>query len=148
MSEIDCFKGISNKMTFNFHFFNREQFFKKKYSDLSATELVKLWHHLVELSEKSLVDWIHEGMSTPRSPKYRNYRYFPNPSKYTHPANVPEYAEWAAFRLGSEQRLCGFVIPAEHHGVSFGDDKYPLCSNTFYVVFYDHGHGFYVTKKK
>ena len=145
---LSCFSGISNRMTFNFHFFDNTQFFKKSYSDLTSEEFLRLGQQLIDLSEKSIFEWSQERMSSPNSSKFRNYGEFPDNSKYTPPRNIPEYAEWVAFRLGSRLRLCGFLIPTEHNGKRLDGENHELCSNTFYVVFYDHDHGFYITRKK
>lgn len=146
--QADCFQGISNRMTFNFHYFDNTQFFKKSYSSLTAEEFLRLGQQLIDLSEKSILEWSKERMASRNSSKFRSYGEFPDNSKYVPPKNIPEYAEWVAFRLGSTLRLCGFIVPAEHNGKRPNNEKHELCSNTFYVVFYDHDHGFYLTKKK
>lgn len=146
--EILCFKNISGKMKFNFHFFDKSQFFMKSFLDLNAQEFLRLGDQLVELSEKSIVEWSYERMASRNSARYRNYGDFPKKSEYRHPKNVPEHAEWVAFRLGSLLRICGFIIPSKYHGSVLPDENWSLCSNTFYVVFYDHDHGFYKTKKR
>lgn len=145
---LTCFSGISHRMKFNFHFFDNTQFYKKSYSDLTPEEHERLGQQLIDLSEKSILEWRQEKMSSPRSTKFRSYGDFPSKSKYRCPKNIPENAEWVAFRLGSKLRLCGFMVPKEYNGQLLDNETDVLCSNTFYVVFYDHDHGFYLTDKQ
>jgi hypothetical protein len=64
--------------------------------------------------------------------KFGIYGDFPPADKteYTHPQKVPQDAKWAKLHINGPAVLIGHVI-----------------SNTFYIVFLDKTHKFYLTKK-
>jgi hypothetical protein len=136
--------NIHKLMNFNLNFFNREQAHASDFDQLDHAELLKLINKFVHFSDKSLFDWSCEtagGHSL-----FVNYRKFPKPSEFKHPACVPHDVEWCRFRIGSKLRLIGFVVPNSFHGMmkeGFCYDK-----NTFYVVFVDKEHKFYMTEKR
>lgn len=63
--------------------------------------------------------------------KFTIYGGFPKESDYEHPKSIPEDAEWARIHIGGKEVVAGHVV-----------------KNTFYVVFLDSEHRFYITKKK
>lgn len=140
--DLTHFKSISDKMKFNFHFFDQTQFSKKSYIDLSKAELLGIGEKIIDFSSKSLKEWDHSLMATKKSKIYEIYGEFPSNSEFFYPKHVPNFVAWGRFRLGNKIRLCGFVIPAQYAGIKIDGCSEPLCTNTFYVVFYDHGHKF------
>ncbi len=63
--------------------------------------------------------------------KFVKYGGFPAKSKYTHPKDVPEDAHWARIHVDGTHVIAGHIW-----------------ENTFYVVFLDHDHTFYISEKK
>ncbi|TXJ27112.1 MAG: hypothetical protein E6Q24_09315 [Chitinophagaceae bacterium] len=63
------------------------------------------------------------------SDKFTLYGNFPERSAYTHPPHVPQDANWARIHVDGTHILAGHVF-----------------RNTFFVVFLDQDHTFYITK--
>ncbi len=78
---------------------------------------------------------------------YINYGDFPRKSNFFHPKNVPHQVYWGRFRLDLDLRLLGFVVPDDYHGKTNIKTGMTYDKNTFYVVFLDPEHNFYITKK-
>ena len=76
------------------------------------------------------------------------YGSFPSKSEFVHPKHVPHQAQWARFRLESKLRLIGFTIPTELHKNTHNKTGEFYDKNTFYVVFLDRDHKFFLTEKK
>lgn len=135
---------VHNLMRFNLNFFNRDQTHACDFEQLDRDELLKLINKFVHFSDKSLVDWSFEKAG--KHNLFVNYRKFPRPSEFQHPACVPHDVEWCRFRIGSKLRLVGFVVPNSFHGLT----KEGFCydKNTFYVVFIDKEHKFYMTERR
>ena len=70
------------------------------------------------------------------------YGSFPKKSDFTHPKHVPIDVNWARFRLESDMRLIGFLIPPNTDGISMA------AVNTFFIVFLDQGHRFYLSETR
>jgi hypothetical protein len=136
--------SIHKLMRFNLNFFNRDQEYASDFDELDHEELLKLINKFANFSGKSLLDWSNETAGGHNL--FVNYRKFPRPSEFQHPACVPHDVEWCRFRIGSKLRLIGFVVPSSLHGVA----KEGFCydKNTFYVVFIDKQHKFYMTEKR
>ncbi|WP_058976147.1 hypothetical protein [Pseudomonas syringae] len=136
--------NIHKLMNFNLNFFNRDQPHTSDFDKLEGGELLKLVNKLVNFSDKSLIGWSYETAGGHNL--FVNYRTFPSPSGFRHPACVPHDVEWCRFRIGSKLRLIGFVIPNSFHGVM--KDGFCYDKNTFYVVFIDKEHKFYMTEER
>jgi hypothetical protein len=63
--------------------------------------------------------------------KFCIYGGFPSKSLFVHPSNIPEDANWARIHIDGTHIIAGHVF-----------------QNTFYVVFLDHDHTFFVSEKK
>lgn len=131
-------------MRFNFNFFDRNQSHASDFEELGHEELLKLINKFVNFSDKSLLEWSNETAGGHNL--FVNYRNFPNPSEFKHPACVPHDVEWCRLRIGSKLRLIGFVVPPNLHGVA--KDNFYYDKNTFYLVFIDKEHKFYMTEKR
>lgn len=70
---------------------------------------------------------------------------FQKKSDFKHPLYVPFEAQWARFRINNLSRLIGFVIPAKSHAKQHSTTHEYFDKNTFYVVFLDRNHRFYLT---
>jgi len=67
------------------------------------------------------------------SKSFTNYGDFPpkNKTEFTHPSHVPEDAQWARIHINGKQCLAGHVV-----------------NNTFYLVFLDENHRFWISDLK
>ena len=142
--------NISYRMKFNFSYFDSSQASGLNLSQLSGDSGNKLFKKLIEFSRESLAHWgnIKIGSGKHRNSVYVNYGDFPKNSKFKHPKFVPHQANWGRFRLESDMRLVGFVVPNEYHDLINEKTKLRYDKNTFYIVFIDPSHGFYLTKEK
>jgi hypothetical protein len=75
------------------------------------------------------------------------YGAFPQKSKFCHPKHVPHQVCWGRFRLDFSGRLVGFILPAEYDGKYHAKTGKRFDCNTFYVVFLDANHSFYIGKE-
>ena len=113
------------------------------------SKLVKLMNKLKDFTRQPLKFWENEkigkgkrGGKGNRQSCLEIYREFPKNSAFTHPPYVPEDVWWARFRIDNDTRLIGFVIPDNlEKGIAESFDY-----NTFYVVFLDENHQFYLSK--
>lgn len=136
--------GILKFMKFNFKFFDAEQEHGSSFDDLTNEDAKKLLKKIVSFSGKSLNEWATENAGGNGLTVYARYGDFPKPSGFKHPPHVPHEAVWGRFRLGNKYRLVGFVIPDSLNMVC--KESYCYEKNTFYVVFIDKEHKFYLTE--
>ena len=138
---------------FNFHYMDFSQEAGQTFKDWSHDRLYKLQDKLKEFCAFPLKHWttVKMGGGGKKSKKKKQnvleiYGNFPTNTDFVHPKAVPHEVQWARFRLGSEARLIGFVLPIEFcHEVHKGT-KINFDCNTFYVVFLDKDHRFYKTE--
>lgn len=142
--------NISRRMKFNFSFIDETQGLGLNITKLSKDQSNKLITKLKEYSRESFIHWerMKIGSGNHRNSVYVNYITFPNHSNFTFPKNVPHQVEWGRFRLESGLRLVGFTIPNDYHDKIHKKSGCRFDINTFYIVFFDHEHNFYPTKKK
>jgi len=130
---------LATKCKFNFAYFindNAGQDFK----DWTYKQLYELFDKLKEYSKFSLSHWESENLLI-------KYLGFPTNTDFTLPKSIPHQAIWSRFRLEGDSRLIGFVIPDEFKYEEQNKSGYRFDTNTFYVVFLDENHRFYITKK-
>lgn len=130
---------LSTRCKFNFHYFQAGPP-GQAWGDWDHSELSKLLQKLQFYSESSLTNWEKEGVLC-------IYNSFPSKSDFSHPKTVPHDVRWARFRLEQKVRLVGFVVPSSLDGQPHCSSKKLFCSNTFYVVFLDREHRFYITER-
>lgn len=140
--------NICNRSKFNFSYFDinhpGQDFVDWNDTD-GNSKLVKLINKLKEFTRESLLHWEEEKIGSAKKRGGRQsvleiYKEFPKSSAFRHPPHVPEDVWWGRFRIDNSTRLAGFVIPKELNGNSEYD------CNTFYVVFLDKNHQFYITQ--
>lgn len=113
------------------------------FQDLTEEQCKKMFEKIKEYSRESLKHWekVKHGVST----EFAIYGSFPKKSQFTHPMHVPHQAEWARFRLEGDFRLVGFIVPEELHGTEHTKSGERFDRNTFYIVFLDPDHQFYIS---
>lgn len=134
--------NISSRLKFNLSYFRPESP-GYDFSNLTQEKLNELIVKIKEYSREPLIYWENQNA-------YEKYGKFPEKSDFFHPESVPTEISWGRFRIGRMERLVGFTIPQNSHGEkrSFGGKDYFLDYNTFYVVFLDLDHKFYITSSK
>lgn len=144
---------IASKCKFNFSYLDRNQVgqtFLDLNNNAGNSKLVKLMEKLYGFTKQPLSYWKDQkvgkgkrGGKGKRQSCLEVYGNFPEKSEYTHPRHVPHDVLWARFRLDNEARLVGFIVPDElaHRSDHAG---YQYDTNTFYVVFLDENHQFYL----
>lgn len=142
----DLCLNLRSRCKFNFSYFEK-QIYGKEFSEISPEDLVKLLDKLKHYSRESLQYWQQQPCGS-HGHILEIYKNFPRRSDFTHPKSIPHQVWWGRFRLDQEIRLAGFVIPDNYLGEPCTDSRYKFDTNTFYVVFYDAGHRFYITEKK
>lgn len=138
---------INDKCKFNFSYFDSSQKDGQNFQDWEHLELVKLLDKIKNYSEKPLSYWRNERIGGGGLKVLEIYGNFPKRSAFIHPKHVPHDVLWARFRMEGRVRLVGFVVPNNitcHADVTL---KEPYDRNTFYVVFLDKNHKFYLTEE-
>lgn len=137
---------LTERCKFNFHYMDFSQPAGQRFEDWNVDQLTKLLDKLKNYSETPLKYWLTQAQSVGKRSHnvLEIYGNFPLKSEFTHPKHVPHQAQWARFRLENLVRLIGFVIPNEYHGQAHDGTKQMFDCNTFYVVFLDRDHKFYV----
>lgn len=135
---------LTNRCKFNFHYFV-PSVPGQDWSDWGIDGLAKLLRKLQWYSEKSLAEWCNEVAGGHRLLAF--YNEFPLRSDFSHPINVPHDVRWGRFRLEQKVRLVGFIVPTDRDRKEHAGTKQLFCTNTFYVVFLDRDHRFYLTEK-
>lgn len=130
---------LAAKCKFNFAYFDVQPA-GQSFEDWTKDNLSSLLNKLKEYSKQSLMYWIAQDVLS-------IYGGFPKKSDFTHPKHVPHQAQWATFRVEQAVRLAGFTLPGELDGKVQHSTKHLFDSNTFYVVFLDQNHRFYITNR-
>lgn len=139
--------GLARKSKFNFSYFSSSQAHSSDFVDLELSGLSEFCDKLKQYSEFPLSHWLHQRVGSGKQNVLEIYGSFPSKSEFTHPKHVPSDVRWARFRLEQKARLVGFVVPADLVNKPSSDREFYFCGNTFYVVFIDLEHKFYISPK-
>ncbi|MFT4928475.1 MAG: hypothetical protein ACI8WB_004594, partial [Phenylobacterium sp.] len=145
---------IATRSKFNFSYLDTNQA-GQNFVDWNTmagdSKLVKLMDKLKEFTRKPLSDWqemkIGKGKGGGKGKRQsclEIYGEFPAKSAFKHPSHVPEDVLWARFRIDSSTRLVGFVLPAKYKTLT-DKSRNTYDTDTFYIVFLDENHQFYLT---
>jgi hypothetical protein len=130
---------LACKSKFNFAYFDDTQKSCQSFSDWDKDHLVDLLEKLRIFSREPLSYWENEGTLV-------LYGGFPQRSSLKHPKHIPHQAFWGRFRLAQRVRLVGFVLPKEFAEARHSGTNFLFDCNTFYIVFLDKDHKFYLTE--
>lgn len=144
----DWDNDLTTRCKFNFSYFDPNQDAGQKFSEWTHKQLYDLLGKIKDYTTKPLDYWRHQRVGNSGLRMLAIYGVFPSKSDFVHPKYVPHQAQWGRFRLGSKLRLVGFTIPAELHKTPHKKTGEFFDKNTFYVVFLDRDHKFYLTEKK
>lgn len=137
---------LAKRCKFNFSFFDANQPVSQDFSDWTQEEILKLMNKLKHYTAETLEYWRNSRCGAGSLTIYENYKTFPNRSDFTHPKHIPHDVEWARFRLENMVRLIGFVVPSKLNQKIDQKSGFSYDSNTFYVVFLDRSHRFYLNE--
>ncbi len=138
---------LTTKCKFNFAYIDFTQTIGQSFEDWDRHQLTQLLNKLNLYSKESLEYWSKLRIGKKGNTVLEIYGDFPDNSDFKHPKHVPHQALWARFRLESAVRLVGFVLPEKYHQIKHPATSLYFDCNTFYVVFLDANHRFYITKK-
>lgn len=130
---------LSTCIKFNFKYFDNSQKCGQDFHNWNHEQLSKLLVKLKEFSKESIQYWTKHKIGHQGNTVLAIYDCFPIKSDFIHPKHIPLDVQWACFRLESDMRLVGFLIPQNLNFENIILDK-----NTFYVVFLDENHRFYL----
>ena len=137
---------LTKRCKFNFSYFCK-QVAGQSFAEWDHRDLIRLLEKLREYSTMPLSHWQNQRVGAGGNSVLEIYGAFPQKSDFSHPKHVPHQARWGRFRLEQAVRLVGFVLPPGYH-----DQVHPCGSrydcNTFYVVFLDADHRFYLSAKE
>jgi len=135
---------ITKRCKFNFSYMDFNQPAGQKFEDWGSNQLVKLLNKLKDYSRESLKYWNQQKIGANHVLEF--YEKFPINSEFKHPKHVPHQAVWARFRLEGSVRLIGFVLPENYHKTLHKGTNEIFDCNTFYAVFLDANHKFYLSQ--
>ena len=139
---------LTKRCKFNFSYFVSNQDAGQEFKDWTHKQLVDLLRKLKGFTAKPLDFWRNERVGSNGLRVLVIYGNFPSNSDFVRPKHIPHQAQWGRFRLGSKLRLVGFTIPTELHRCPHRRTGEFFDKNTFYVVFLDRDHKFYLLEKK
>jgi len=135
---------LATRCKFNFSYMDLSQDAGQTFSDWNHEQLYKLLDKLMHYGKESLEHWTRAKLG--KHHVLDIYGGFPRKSAFVHPKHVPHQAEWGRFRLEGDMRLVGFVLPSSYKDKVQGSTGAHFDTNTFYVVFLDAEHQFYLSK--
>ena len=142
----DADNKLTEKCKFNFHYLS-ENPPATTISEYGSDLLKKL----KDFSQHSLSHWEKVRHSGSDNGFYlRYYDSFPaeHKTEYAYPKHVPADVRWGRFVLSGKQRLVGFVVPEEKHDQCHSQTGFRFDKNTFYCVFIDLEHKFWLVAKR
>lgn len=137
---------LTKRCKFNFSYFDHSQAAGQKFSEWNHKQLYDLLNKLQNFTKMPLSYWQNQKIGGSKSKVLTIYGEFPIKTNFVCPKNIPHQVKWGRFRLGSKLRLVGFKIPSSYHNKIHHITNEFFDTNTFYVVFLDRDHEFYLTK--
>jgi hypothetical protein len=135
----DVWPDISGRCRFNFSYFHSNQEYATDLATWDENNLQQFFSKLRLYSQNPLSYWQQQAIGSHKNHVLEIYGAFPRKSGFNHPAHVPSDVDWARFRLDGKKRLIGFTIPKSY---CTSDSHFDY--NTFYIVFLDLEHKFYL----
>lgn len=133
---------FNRNIYFSFQYFDNSQEAGQGFCDWSRDQLDRLLNKLKHYSGNTMGYWKNQRVGGGGLKVLELYKSFPVHSDFIHPKHVPLDVKWARFRLESDMRLIGFVVPNDLVLL------HKIPSNIFNVVFLDQHHRFYKAEEK
>lgn len=137
---------LTLRCKFNFSYYDPSQDAGQNFCDWTHQQLCDLLEKIRYYTKKPLDFWRNERIGRKGLRVLAVYGAFPKRSDFEQPKYIPHQAQWSRFRLGFKVRLIGFVIPTELHKKPHPKTGELFDKNTFYVVFLDKNHRFYISE--
>ncbi len=104
-----------------------------EFLDKNQGQSFKDWEKVGLLSKMSetLAAYCKESIRAKQGKRFKEYGEFPSKSGFTHPKHVAKDVNWSSLHITAKAVLGGFIS-----------------GNTFFVVFLDKEHKFWVCEKK
>lgn len=104
-----------------------------EYLDKSQGQTFKDWEQegLLSKMNDTLASYCKEPIHAKHGKKFKEYGEFPSKSGFAHPQHVAQDVNWSALHITGKAVLGGFIS-----------------GNTFFVVFLDKEHRFWICEKK
>ncbi len=147
VSLLDDSNDLTKRCKFNFSYFISNQDAGQVFTDWNHKQLTDLLNKFKSYSASPLDFWRNERVGGGGLKVLEIYGGFPSKSDFTEPKGIPHEVQWGRFRLGAKGRLAGFTIPTHLHNNAHSETGEFFDKNTFYVVFLDRDHRFYITEK-
>lgn len=135
---------IETRCKFNFSYFDDSQLHGSSLEGLEPGILATIMEKIKSYSKNDLNFWRNQRCGSKGLKILADYEKFPPKSNFNHPKFVPHDVSWSRFRMENLSRLIGFTIPGEY-AAKTKPGKFQYDPNTFYVVFIDLEHNFYLT---
>lgn len=138
---------IRTRSKFNFSFFDDSQPHGSAFADLDSSTLTEIISKIKSFTRNDLNYWRNQRCGGGGLKIYEDYKSFPVRTNFSHPKAIPHDVSWGRFRLENLSRLVGFTIPGglkPSENIEHG----PYDFNTFYLVFIDLEHNFYLSERK
>lgn len=130
---------------FNLSYFDSSQEVSQGFNSWTKDQLVKLLEKLKEYSKQPLSYWLHQRCGGGGLTILEIYGGFPKKTEFTRPTHIPLDVRWARFRLEGDMRVVGFLIPSNLNRSKSVNSDHTFDDNTFYIVYLDQNHKFYIT---
>lgn len=138
---------IRSRSKFNFSFFDDSQPYGSAFNQIEPEALCEILTKIKSFTRNDLNYWRNERCGSHGLKVFADYKSFPAKSEFKFPKAIPHDVSWGRFRLENLSRLIGFTIPGTLKAQdSKTDETYDY--NTFYLVFIDLEHKFYLSEKK
>jgi hypothetical protein len=138
---------IESRFKFNFSFFDDAQEHGSAFNDLGAEGLASIMEKIKSYTRHDLNYWRHQRCGGHGLKILADYGSFPPRSNFTHPKSVPHNVNWCRFRMENLSRLIGFTIPSSYLETPKTNCP-PYDTNTFYLVFIDPHHNFFLSENQ
>ena len=140
---------LTTRCKFNFSYFDSTQKAGQDFKEWSPGQLHKLLEKLKHYSKLPLEYWENQRVGAGGLKILEIYGEFPNKKRttFSRPTHIPHQAQWGRFRLENKVRLIGFTVPSELHKTPHIKTNEYFDKNTFYIVFLDKDHKFYISEK-
>lgn len=138
---------IKSRCKFNLSFFDDSQPHGSAFDTLEAETLSDILSKIKAFTRNDLNFWRNERCGGSGLKIFTDYSCFPKRSNFSFPKHIPHDVRWGRFRLENLMRLVGFTIPGTFKN-NEKSENHPYDVNTFYLVFIDLEHNFYITEKK
>lgn len=138
---------IETRFKFNFSFFDDTQRHGLPFGELPPNALPEIMEKIRDYTRHDLNYWRHRRCGSGGLKILADYGAFPKKSNFSHPKFIPHDVNWCRFRMENLSRLIGFTIPKEYES-NPKKDSAPYDTNTFYLVFIDLEHNFYLTENR